>query len=407
MEQCTLFLTVPTPSALFDMIEDALPAHTLSIDPEDGQILATAETGPGAVFRVIDIKRETDHFHRLITTLVRLVGSVTTPREPVRAGLLGHLRSLTTVVVATAEPPRDTLDETLVSRLTDMGARADGLLLTPKGEFLTGQGTLVLNLAGESDLQVYRPPDPPGQRPSTVVDVLELNEARRDRSHRTLAARGIPVCPSLPPIVGDDQVRLRTCEEVVRRSLGILITSVYGEFVRDECVEIAREQILTPIFPDDPDHDPDVISPFGLKTAWEVMTPRELAFLARDDVTDQDVATYVWRYECYWTALWALGFVPRLDYPDHICDVPGMLGFLRDAGSLAAFARQARLRSPREILDQADLIYRYDWACVEATLHGTPPPAGLEPGVVRERHRMLNWLTCYRNQDWDDVTTDT
>jgi len=27
--------------------------------------------------------------------------------------------------------------------------------------------------------------------------------------------------------------------------------------------------------------------------------------------------------------------------------------------------------------------------------------------IIVERHRALNWLIRYMNQDWDDVTTDT
>lgn len=31
---------------------------------------------------------------------------------------------------------------------------------------------------------------------------------------------------------------------------------------------------------------------------------------------------FLWKYEAYWTLLWALGFVEQLEYPDKICDVP-------------------------------------------------------------------------------------
>jgi len=31
----------------------------------------------------------------------------------------------------------------------------------------------------------------------------------------------------------------------------------------------------------------------------------------------------------------------------------------------------------------------------------------LDPDVVSERHYALNWLTNYRYQEWDQVTTDT
>jgi hypothetical protein len=71
------------------------------------------------------------------------------------------------------------------------------------------------------------------------------------------------------------------------------------------------------------------------------------------------------------------------------------------------FRKKAKLRSKKEILDQADLILRLDWACVSARVKGEPAPGKLDKGVVFERHHSLNWLISYLNQNWDDVTTDT
>ena len=60
-----------------------------------------------------------------------------------------------------------------------------------------------------------------------------------------------------------------------------------------------------------------------------------------------------------------------------------------------------------EILDEADLIYRYNWVCVDSRVNDKTPPAGLNGGVAYERHRALNWLICYLDLAWDDVRTDT
>ncbi|MDR0379511.1 MAG: DUF4272 domain-containing protein [Candidatus Accumulibacter sp.] len=59
-----------------------------------------------------------------------------------------------------------------------------------------------------------------------------------------------------------------------------------------------------------------------------------------------------------------------------------------------------------EILDEADIVYRYDWACIDAMLKKEPAPAGLDGEVVQERRRMLNWLINYETAAWDDVRTD-
>jgi hypothetical protein len=73
----------------------------------------------------------------------------------------------------------------------------------------------------------------------------------------------------------------------------------------------------------------------------------------------------------------------------------------------AQFVADATLRPVAEVLDEADLIYRYDWAVVDARINNKPVPLGVDPGVVQERHYALNWLIGYMDQDWDDVSTDT
>ena len=68
---------------------------------------------------------------------------------------------------------------------------------------------------------------------------------------------------------------------------------------------------------------------------------------------------------------------------------------------------KARLRPQAEILDAADLIYRYNWAATDARINGRSAPAGLDGSVIYERHYALNWLIGYLDLPWDDISTDT
>ena len=62
----------------------------------------------------------------------------------------------------------------------------------------------------------------------------------------------------------------------------------------------------------------------------------------------------------------------------------------------------------KELLDQADLIYRLHWACVDARVMNMPAPQALEEGVVMERHRALFWLAGVDEMcGWDDVDLST
>jgi len=104
--------------------------------------------------------------------------------------------------------------------------------------------------------------------------------------------------------------------------------------------------------------------------------------------------------------LWALGFVDTLPFPADICDVPKIVGIINRYTTYDSFLAASVLRSKEEILDETDLIYRYNWACVDARINNRSMDT-INTGVVLERHHALNWLTTYCDQDWDDVTTDT
>ena len=104
--------------------------------------------------------------------------------------------------------------------------------------------------------------------------------------------------------------------------------------------------------------------------------------------------------------MWALGYIESLGKPTAVCDVPRAVAFLRERSS-ATFISDAKLRSLDSLLDEADLIYRYHWAVVDARVNGKENPASLDSGVTMERHYALNWLIGYMDEEWDDISTDT
>ena len=68
--------------------------------------------------------------------------------------------------------------------------------------------------------------------------------------------------------------------------------------------------------------------------------------------------------------------------------------------------QQVELRNLDEILDQTDLTYRYDWACVDVRLKQQDAPENLNASVVVERHGALNWLIQH-DGDWDNPDLNT
>ena len=146
-----------------------------------------------------------------------------------------------------------------------------------------------------------------------------------------------------------------------------------------------------------------LIEDYKLASAF---TPKEKEFVDNPNPTQHDRVQFAWRYECYWVMLWALGYIDELERPDTICDVKLAVSLLRENGR-DGFLKKANLRPQAEILDAADLIYRYHWAVVDVRVNNRESPAGLDGGIVMERHHALNWLVGYMDQEWDDVSTDT
>jgi len=208
--------------------------------------------------------------------------------------------------------------------------------------------------------------------------------ARKARSLAILRAEGVPILEALPVIETANTSRRRTTEEVARRAMSLLVVAVKGEGLEQEVVE-------------------RLVKDYGLAPH---LSPAEAKFVGDHDPSHRQRVQFSWRYEAAWTLLWALGYVQELGKPGATCDVPRAVGFLKDRGA-KRFVAEARLRPQAELLDQADRIYRYDWAVVDARVNGREPPAGLHPGVTVERHHALNWVIGYMDEAWDDVSTDT
>lgn len=209
--------------------------------------------------------------------------------------------------------------------------------------------------------------------------------ARQARSETRLEALGVPVNRGLPRIESESEVRLREPAAVARRALALLAVAEVGQGApRDSVIASLQRSGL-----------------------WAEVTPHERAFLGDSAPSEQALVNAGWRVEAIWTLLWALDAVETLALPRDQCDlrrISDLLGPHREDPE--TFVRQARLRPAREILDETDLIYRMHWAVRQAGLEGREPPAGLDAGIVMERHYALNWLTFYEDA-WDDITTDT
>jgi hypothetical protein len=208
--------------------------------------------------------------------------------------------------------------------------------------------------------------------------------ARKQRSLAVLRREGVPINAFLPLIETEADIPRRATEEVALRALALLVVAVKGATADGA---LARAWLAR----------------LGVADA---LTPKERAFIDDPAPVRDTCVQFSWRYECLWVLLWALGFEAALGRPDRQMDVDRALGRFAALGR-EGFLAQARLRPAAELLDAADLLYRYHWAIREAQIREQAPPPGLNPDVVPEWHRALNWLIGYGGAAWDEVATDT
>jgi Domain of unknown function (DUF4272) len=215
--------------------------------------------------------------------------------------------------------------------------------------------------------------------------ISDSSIGRKHRSEAILQKEGVPFISHLPVIEDEAATQICSLESIAWRAMALSVVAVKAE-------GLEHERIL------------EIIEQYKLE---DTFTPKERMFVFDEVPSHHDCVQFIWRYESYWVLLWALSYVGELSRPDKICDVPRAVSLMVDR-SPEEFIRDAQIRSKSEILDAADLIFRYHWACVDARLNGGTIPEGLDCSVVFERHYALNWLIGYVGEDeWDDVPTNT
>ena len=140
---------------------------------------------------------------------------------------------------------------------------------------------------------------------------------------------------------------------------------------------------------------------------WQAIAPSEKRFFEKVDVTKQDIINATWRAEALWPLLWAIGQVDALTNPTATVNPSLMVEILpRPPAPTVSFVQNARLRSEDEIYAACTDILDIHWSIRDAQMNKREIPNDYHPGVVRERHFALNWLTYY-DDEWDEITTDT
>ncbi|MYM87494.1 DUF4272 domain-containing protein [Rugamonas sp. FT82W] len=253
---------------------------------------------------------------------------------------------------------------------------ANAIVFMADGSVRDPQGRVLLPVSGDDG------------DPQAVVPYPPQAWQRKARSDELLAARKVAVPATLPPLVSEPELRLRTPEDVLRRMLALFVVAIRAESLTGGHA-IAVEDLKKRFPP-----------------AFAGLTDAERAYLAQEAPTEHETTQFLWRYEAILVLQWVLGLQEALPFADAICDVAAISRTVIERGT-EGLRKQLAMRPAAEILDALDLHYRQHWATRQAILKKTAAPAALNDGVLQERHHALNWLVHFEDRDWDEVDTPT
>ncbi len=186
---------------------------------------------------------------------------------------------------------------------------------------------------------------PPNARRQFFIAMPKATPAsllRKQHSEVILQAEGVPYMDHLPAIEDESSVKIRSKEEMAQRAVALAMVASRGEGL-------------------DFDRFKQLVNRFGAQS-W--FTPKERGIIFKETLAEQEQIDCTWRYEACAVLLWALGYTRDLGRPDHICDPAQVVRIIAER-PFQAFIDAAQPRSASEILDQADLNYRYAWAVQE------------------------------------------
>lgn len=221
---------------------------------------------------------------------------------------------------------------------------------------------------------------------------------RKERSEKVLKKHKILINPTLSRIKNEDETVLKTPEEIVKRGVTALLTAQIAIDILNDNNALESMKFFAPI-----------LDRFGLRGE---LTDDEKPYFDPElcvQIPQQEANEMQWRLEMCVSLFWACGFIKKLPYPAEMTDTTKQIFMLSVCKDFPDIMKNVKMRSLSEILDTTDLIYRMNWACVEARVKNNPSIMGdLFSDVVWEQHKGFNWLIgAYDAEDWDTVNPHT
>lgn len=392
----TLYTVIGDPGRIAAAIEERYKEMTKEIASDKGHIILTLADDTTINFHINHQQDKPDFIASHTAGMEKYFSQVETPLVEIKENVLRQISVFNCVTGVTFDINEDE-DRTnyIVNCLFAVANDVNGFLLYPSMQIFTQEGKLLFSVNGKSDLTKFTPIANADLLDGNRPEEAPADKKRRQRSITLLQARDIPYLEHLPCEVPESEAKIRSRGEMVKRAAALFAVAVYSEVMLSE--ESSREEAVY--------YFNKMDELYGVKP---YLTPKEQMYLDNHEPEKQECVQYVWRYECCGVLLWAAGVVDDLPYPAEIIDVPVLAAIFWQHKGIEDLLAKGFARPAPEILNAADLTLCYDWACVDARIHGQEAPGSLDAGVVVERHYAFNWIIgANEGADWDDIQPNT
>lgn len=267
-------------------------------------------------------------------------------------------------------------------------------VLYPSMELYRYDNKLLISMDGRTDFDTFNPTAPTDMFKHPEKET-EADKRRKEKSIADLKAKNIPYIEDMCVSAYDVDSVIPSKEDMIHRLTAIFATAVKAEVYTcgeyDENPAKAAKEMINTLD--------------ELYSVSEYFSNEERAYIDNDSPQPNEHNKFGWRYECCSVILWALSIM-ELKKPTEICDAAEIGGIIWN-NDFESLMQKTTVRSREEILDMQDLVYRCDWACVDARLNGQALTS-LDRDIILEWHYTLNWLTTVDGiTDWDAVSPRT
>jgi len=203
---------------------------------------------------------------------------------------------------------------------------------------------------------------------------------RKRHTEDFLSKLGVPVFDNLPPLEEENDITLRTSQEIAERILilSYLNCMAFDPDLRNSITDFLKEEGL-----------------------WEKISPQEKSLFEKSELNDDDITIIAERAESIWLLMWTINKSNLLDFPGEEVNFNVIFEHLPPfMNSTEDFVTSATIRPTSEILDQADLLFRINWAFYQTQTNNLNI-IELNQSIVFERYFAINWVINLRST-WDE-----